>query len=197
MTREKPEKVQQYASIIFKSATNLHTLLENLLTWANSQTEQVVLSPTHINLFKIVKNTFTLLDAAAKESNISLKNECLSEHEAFADSNTVQTIIRNITSNAIKFSDSNSTIKVSTALSHDNVIIKIEDSGVGIMKDDIPKLFSQDIERDQIGNHKNKGTGVGLLLCKEFIELNKGKIEVSSIVGKGSVFSIHLPISKK
>lgn len=196
MTREKPEKVQQYASIIFKSATNLHTLLENLLTWAKSQTEQVTLNPTNINIYKITKNTFTLLEGAAKEQNINLENNCLSEHQAFADSNTVQTIIRNLTSNAIKFSDPNSTVKISTLLAENHVAIKVQDTGIGIQKDDLPKLFSQDVDRDRIGTHRNKGTGVGLLLCKEFVELNKGKIEVSSEFGKGSTFTIYLPIYK-
>lgn len=197
MTREKPEKVQQYASIIFKSATNLHSLLENLLTWANSQTEQVVLSPTTININKIVKNTLSLLDAAAKEYNINLLNECSNDHQAYADSNSVQTIIRNLTSNAIKFSDPDSNVRLSSEINNEQLIVKVQDNGVGIQKDDLPKLFSQDIDRENIGNHKNKGTGVGLLLCKEFIELNNGKIEVLSEIGKGSTFIIHLPLSKK
>lgn len=196
MTREKPEKVQQYASIIFKSATNLHTLLENLLTWAKSQTEQVIINPTSININKIVRSTFSLLDVEANEHNVVLKNECNSDHKVFADSNTLQTIIRNLTANAIKFSNPNSTVEINSELTNNQVVIRIIDTGIGIHKDDIPKLFSQDVDRDKIGNHKNKGTGVGLLLCKEFAELNKGKIEVSSEIGKGSTFTVHLPIAK-
>ncbi|MDA3894003.1 MAG: HAMP domain-containing sensor histidine kinase [Salinivirgaceae bacterium] len=196
MNWEKPEKVKQYASIIFKSATNLHALLENLLTWANSQTEQVVLKHTNINIFNLVQSTFNLLEAAAGEQSIRLKNNCNSEHSIFADSNTVQTIIRNITSNAIKFSNPKSSINILSEVNDKYVTIHIKDSGIGIKKEDIPKLFKQDMDREKIGVHKNKGTGVGLLLCKEFVELNKGSIDVQSEIGKGTTFSVHFPISK-
>lgn len=188
-------KMKKYAKLIYQSTINLQALLENLLTWAKSQNENICISPTHLNVSELIESTIALLHPVAKDSEIIIINQCKIHHNIYADENTVSTIIRNITSNAIKFSNPNSSINITTISDEKYIAISIEDSGIGIQEEDIHKLFKQDINPEIIGNHPNKGTGVGLLLCKQFVDLNEGKIKVNSEIGKGSVFTLHFPKS--
>ncbi len=188
-------KMKKYAKLIYHSTVNLQVLLDNLLEWARSQKENISITPTHLNVNQIIESTLDILKPIANDSKVRIENRSKIHHNIMADENTVSTIIRNITSNAIKFSNPNSSIVISTQSDDKHIIISIQDSGIGIQKDDIPKLFKQDVDREAIGDHPKKGTGVGLLLCKEFVDLNDGKIVVDSELGKGSIFNLHFPKS--
>ena len=129
----------------------------------------------------------------AAEKNIQLLNQCQPELNVYSDNLTTQTILRNILSNAIKFTPVNGLVFIRAMEKYDDIVIQVEDTGEGIKKEDIPLLFSPTVNRQLIGPKFNKGIGLGLIVCDEFVQLNHGSIEVSSKLGKGSCFSIYLP----
>ena len=148
-----------------------------------------------LNIFDLINSNVNLLEHTAQSKNITISNTCDTDSTCFADKPTLHTIIRNIMSNALKFTPVNGYIKLSCTKESNYIVVKIEDNGVGIKKDDLTKLFDRKTDRNTIGGKENKGFGLGLLLCDEFIKLNKGFINVESIYGEGSTFFIHIPQS--
>jgi signal transduction histidine kinase len=171
-------------------------LLENLLEWANTQRGKLSFQPQTINLLEILNEEFLTLKDAARGKNIELKCSVSGKFTVFADRNMIKTILRNLISNAIKFTYRNGKIEV-TAYSRENEVeIAVSDNGIGMTKETIAKLFRIDTDHTTRGTDNEKGTGLGLFLCKEFIEKNAGKICVESEQGKGSVFRVILPSTK-
>ncbi len=188
------EESEKYLDIINSSAKNTLILLDNLLNWAKSQTGQVIFKPEKVVLSSIIQEIFELLNSSAKNKNILLNCFQLEEIIVFADQNMIKTILRNLISNAIKFTNSNGKIDV-TALQNDNFIeIAVSDNGVGMNEEIRNKLFSLETNETTIGTANEKGSGLGLILCKEFVEKHGGKIWVESELGKGSVFKFKLPL---
>lgn len=190
------EDSEQYSKIINSAAKNTLTLLDNLLNWAKSQTGQLHFNPEKILFSEVVQEIITLSKTIAKSKNIALECSCTDNLEIFADVNMLHTVVRNLISNAIKFTNVGGHIKVSTALKQDHVEITISDNGIGINKEKCTELFSIASNTTTLGTADENGSGLGLVLCKEFIQKNNGDIWVESEENKGSNFIFTLPIYK-
>ncbi|MFA7115841.1 MAG: HAMP domain-containing sensor histidine kinase [Bacteroidales bacterium] len=192
----KAAETEKVLGIINVSAKNTLTLLDNLLDWAKSQTGQVKFEPEKVVLSSIIHEIFGLLNPSAKSKNISLEYIPSHEIEVLADLNMIKTILRNLISNAIKFTNSDGQISVHT-LQKDNFIeITVSDTGVGMNEKTRNNLFKLETNESTIGTANEKGSGLGLILCKEFVEKQGGKIWVESEEGKGSDFKFTLPLNK-
>ena len=167
-------------------------LLTNLIEWGKIQSGAILFSPEYIELSSIIQDVVELLNISATHKEISIKNE-IKEMTIFADNEMIKTILRNIISNSIKFTKNGGKIKITTEEINNEVIIAIKDNGVGIKKEKIEKLFKVDEKVSTYGTKNETGTGLGLIICEEFIEKHGGEILVESKVGKGSTFKIILP----
>lgn len=190
------EDSEQYIKIINSAAKNTLVLLDNLLNWAKSQTGQLSFKPEKILFSKVVQEIITLSKSIAKSKNITLECSCSDNLEIFADVNMLNTVVRNLISNAIKFTNIGGHIKVSAELKQDHVEITISDNGIGINKEKCSELFSITSNTTTLGTADENGSGLGLVLCKEFIQKNNGDIWVESEENKGSNFIFTLPIYK-
>jgi len=190
---EDKNSIGLYNKQIYNSAIKLYNLLEDLVSWGKAQKELIATSPENINISEIVKQNFKIFQEMANKNNIKLINVCSTEHYINADKYTLSTALRNLINNAIKFSNKNGEIIIRSEQINDKSYIHITDTGIGISEIDIPKLFDKNTNKDAIGNHQKKGTGIGLALSNEFIKLNQGSISVRSIKDKGSCFTICLP----
>ncbi len=183
-----------YLSELKETTENVFELLQNLLAWSRTQTNRIEFNPDLFDLKLVSDNITSLLAHQAGLKKISLKHEIEQDTMVFADVNMVATVIRNIVSNAIKFTKDNGTIKIySKPSKEDKILIYVEDSGIGIEQDKISKLFSISSNYSTPGTNSESGTGLGLILCKEFVDINQGTINVESMVGKGTTFIIELP----
>lgn len=179
---------------IHKSSKSTYHLLENLLTWSRSQSGDIEFKPTLVFVQELINDTIYLLAENARQKNIQLKVEIDEELRITADENMISTIIRNLTSNAIKFTREQGQVTISTITKNDEIIFSIADNGVGIEEGDIDKLFKIDGEYSTPGTNNEQGTGLGLVLCKEFVDKHNGKLWVESIPGEGSTFNFSIPI---
>ncbi|MFO7862942.1 MAG: HAMP domain-containing sensor histidine kinase, partial [Salinivirgaceae bacterium] len=195
--RRPDEEKQEFINLLYDSSKQLHSLLENLLQWSRAQTGRLSFKPRKLQASKIVSDNFSLLNANAEVKNIELVNEVDPKAEVWADADMVNTIIRNLLTNAIKFSHKNSTVKITSESKAELLAICISDSGVGIREDELEKLFKIGYNTSKPGTANEEGTGLGLILCKEFAKRNGGDVHVESEVDKGSTFSFTLPIYKQ
>ena len=191
-----PEKVKEYIGIIHDTSKSSYALLENLLEWSRSQTGRIKVAPEIFDLKEIINDNFELLITQASKKNISLVSELPPSMPVFADENMINTVIRNLISNAIKYTPEGGKITISEEKDDNSHTLKIKDSGVGISEENIPKLFRIDQNFSTNGTAQETGTGLGLILCNEFVRKNNGKIWVESEVDKGSTFSIQLPLNQ-
>jgi signal transduction histidine kinase len=194
------DKIDEQKKIHFikslnKSALYLESLLDNLLQWARSQSGTLEVNPRCVNIADAVNQNLKIISFNAQNNQIELINEIEEHTRAFADPNLLNTVLRNLISNAVKFSTKGGQVLIKAKKSsNDKIYISIRDQGIGIAKEDINKLFRIDVSTKTIGESTEKGTGFGLILCKDFIEKQGGNIDVESILGKGSTFSFSLPI---
>lgn len=189
------EEIQTLAKDLDKSLKNLFALLENLLEWSRSQTGAIEFKPEHFDLTEVITQNIDLLAAQAGTKEIKLIYADAQPITVHAHKNSVNTVIRNLISNAIKFTPKGGTITVTAKPSNEEALISIADNGVGMSQEVINKLFRIDTKHSTKGTADEKGTGLGLVLCKDFVEKNKGSIGVHSEEGKGSTFYFTLPIS--
>ncbi|CAN5615526.1 hypothetical protein BH23BAC1_BH23BAC1_03950 [soil metagenome] len=187
------EDIQMVAKDLDKSLNNLFSLLENLLEWARSQAGIIEYNPEKISLRQIISSTIDLLEISAQNKNISIQTS-VSEHlMVIADKYSITTVIRNLISNAIKFTHEGGKIEIGAIEISNFISIRIKDNGVGMNSEVQDKLFRIDNKYTTKGTKNEKGTGLGLILCKEFVEKNGGKITVESKENQGTVFSFNLP----
>jgi signal transduction histidine kinase/streptogramin lyase len=191
---ENPIVAKETASAINSSAVQTYRLLENLLDWANSQRGKISFNPEPINLSKIVMEEFSTLDDVAKGKNIELASYVEGSLVVEADRNMIKTILRNLISNAIKFTNRNGKVEVRAAIENKCAEITVHDNGIGMSEETMHKLFRIDANLTTRGTENERGTGLGLFLCKEFVEKHGGKISVESKPGNGSVFRFVLPV---
>lgn len=176
-----------------QSALYLESLLENLLQWARTQSGTLEVRMRCVHLNDIVRQNLKLLHMNAQSSKVVLVNNIEEEIEVSADPNLLNTVFRNLLSNAVKFSENGGQVEIcSKSLNRKFIEVSIKDQGIGIAQEDIPKLFRIDESTKLIGNSTKKGTGFGLILCKEFIEKQGGKVKVESELGVGTTFSFTL-----
>lgn len=188
------QEFKESAIEIMKTTTD-HTvnLLENLLLWARSQRGELEVTPITLEIQKIIDNNIQLASNAINQKQLQVQNLTEDFHLANADLNLTQTIIRNLLNNAVKFTPKQGLIKFSATASGDFLNILITDTGVGISSENMKKLFKMDTNFTTYGTNNEKGSGLGLKLCKSFAEKQQGKLEVKSTEGKGTTFIVTLP----
>jgi signal transduction histidine kinase len=186
-------QIEEYVDIVYNSANNTLTLLDNLLVWAVSQNKEKNFKPIKINLYELLREEIENLKTLTSQKQITLSQTIKSDLNVTADIQMVRTILRNLISNAIKYTNTNGEIVIDASEVKQYVEVAIKDNGVGMSNEDQRKLFKIDSFHSTPGTHDEKGTGLGLLLCKEFVELHGGNIRIDSEVGKGSRFSFTLP----
>lgn len=190
------ENVEDYANIIKDITEQGYKLLINLLEWSRSQSKSIKIEMKEVDVDSIIRESIDFLGAMALQKNIEIHYFNKSDQLPIADENMLKTIVRNIMSNAIKFTSRGGRIIVDTLHKENKFIIKIKDSGVGISAERIEKMFKIDSSVSTKGTENEAGTGLGLILCKDFVEKMKGSIVVESEVGNGSIFSIILNLNK-
>lgn len=187
------EEVLTFIKMIHESSRQAFNLLDNLLHWSRAQTGKMNLKPTIVDLHNIVTKNIYLLEMSAIEKNIRVSHSIKPKTLLLCDENMLSTIIRNLLSNAIKFTRPTGKINISNREKSNTHEIAVTDTGVGIKEEDLGKLFRIDIHYSTTGTANEEGTGLGLVLCREFVNLNNGSIRVISKPGKGSTFFVELP----
>ena len=189
------KEVIQYSQIIYSSTKRLFGLVENLLQWSRTQIGTTEFSPSDIDISVQTHNIVSLLRLSAEEKDIVISPEIERNLTAWADENLYNSILRNLINNAIKFSHVGSVIYVKAGVKNHMIEVSVADLGVGIRQENLEKLFMTSSTFSTNGTLNEKGTGLGLVLCKEFVEINKGEIWVESVPDKGSTFYFTLPLS--
>ena len=174
------------------SIENLSALLDNLLGWSMSQMGKIEQHPAEVNLYAIVKENISLLEMNAQTKNIQVENFVKDGVAIYADSNMTSFVIRNLLSNAIKFTKDEGHIKISSKAVDNHIYLSVSDNGIGISADDLDKLFKIGQHFSTQGTAKEKGTGLGLILCKEFVEKNNGRLLIESVLQKGTKITVVL-----
>ncbi|MDQ7818171.1 MAG: PAS domain S-box protein [Melioribacteraceae bacterium] len=185
-----------YISEMHKSAEISHSLLQNLLQWSRAQTGKIEFNPTRISILNSVSQNTELLNSSAQKKQIELNGDIDTSIHVNADEDMLNTILRNLITNAIKFTPKGGKVSVSAEIKADMVEIIVNDTGVGMDENTRKKLFRLDETQTTAGTDNEAGTGLGLVLCKEFVERHGGQIRVESEPGNGSKFIFTLPISK-
>lgn len=187
------EEKREFIGHSHQASKNLMALLENLLEWSRIQIGNNAFEPEEVALEPIIEEIFSLFNQNAKSKNIQLVKNIDSEVNVVADQNMIKTILRNLISNGIKFTNDGGTVSISAEEQNEFIKISVSDSGVGISKENINKLFKIDGGFTTPGTTNERGTGLGLVLCKELVEKNGGKISVESEPGRGTKFIFTLP----
>jgi signal transduction histidine kinase len=187
-------KIEESVDFINTSAVQTLRLLENLLEWANSQRGKISFLPESIKLSGLLREEISIVYDMAKGKNIELKSYIPDTLTIVADKNMIRTIFRNLLTNAVKFTHKNGKVEVNAIISNNQLEISVSDNGIGMTNETAAKLFRIDANLSTRGTENEKGTGLGLFLCKEFIEKHYGKIWVESEIGKGSTFKFIIPL---
>jgi signal transduction histidine kinase len=190
-TMEEEDKIEGINGF-HRSATRIYALLENLLTWSRSQTGRVDFYPVEFNISKLAMECIRLFILPAEKKGVTLQLNAEKNILAYGDPEMINTVFRNLLNNAVKFSNSGGMVEMDLRQEEGLVKVAVTDQGVGISEANVKKLFNLAGQRASEGTGGEKGTGLGLLICKEFVEKNGGKLIVKSEPGKGSSFSFYL-----
>ena len=185
--------VVEYAKIINKSSHQAMNLLSNLMTWSRSQTGRMEFNPEFVDIVLLVNSSIELLKVSAVQKSITIKYNQPHNLIVFADKAMLETVLRNLLSNAIKFTNREGEVIITTEQKQNECLVSVSDSGIGIKKSNVKNLFKIGRGYSSKGTENEKGTGLGLILCKDFIEKHQGKIWVESEPGVGSKFYFSLP----
>ncbi|MFN2396494.1 MAG: tetratricopeptide repeat protein [Bacteroidales bacterium] len=187
------DELSELALELDKSVLKIDNLLENLLQWSRTQTGKIKYRPEYIALHEIIKDNVNLVLNNARDKNIKLNDSVDDDLAVWADRNMTDTVIRNLLSNALKYTDQGGEIVLSSYVKNHKAYISVKDNGVGIPEENKKKIFQTDSLHSTYGTMDEKGSGLGLLLCKEFVEKQGGEIFFESKKGEGSVFTFSLP----
>jgi signal transduction histidine kinase len=190
------EKKLKYASEIYNAAKKSYELLENLLEWSRSQTNRIKTEPSVISVNSIIDQNLQLLAQNIQDKSIEIQNNLMPNSVAYADYNMCNTVFRNLISNAIKFTPKGGKISLASKITGSEIKITVSDTGVGIAKEKLENLFKIDKNTTTKGTDGEMGTGLGLILCNEFVIKNNGELTVDSILGKGTTIEVKLPHNK-
>ncbi|MGK0414886.1 MAG: two-component system sensor histidine kinase/response regulator, partial [Polaribacter sp.] len=191
------EESESLASMIHTTSKSTLVLLDNLLSWTKSQTGQMNFTPATFDLKTAVTQVLGTLEPIAQVKNISLNYDQSIHTSIYADENMLKTVLRNLISNGIKFTNTNGKIHIHAIHKPDLIEINVSDNGIGMDKDVQDQLFEANKTLTTLGTANEVGTGLGLLICKEFVKKNNGHIWVESQIGKGSKFKFTLPLKTK
>jgi signal transduction histidine kinase len=187
-----PAEMRNFISTINDSTTHLYRLLEQLLTWLSARAGRIQVQLQPVKMYLVIERVIKILKPQADAKEISLQQTILADQMVTGDESMIETILRNLVGNAIKFTPNRGTILIELTDGPEYNVLAVTDSGVGINPSRIVSLFQEDKIRSSPGTMEERGTGFGLLICKEFIEKMGGWIEVESEIGKGSTFKIFL-----
>lgn len=188
------EETISMVKLIRDSSQNAFNLLENLLEWSKAQTGRIEFNPEFFKFENLLTEVIKLLENLSDQKNISISYQVADNLQVFADKNMINTVLRNLITNAIKFTEKNGKINVFAVQEIDEIKISVSDTGVGISEINKDKLFKISEKITSLGTQNEKGTGLGLFLCKEFVVKHGGKIWVESELGKGSNFMFTIPV---
>lgn len=188
------ETFNEFMGILLKESYRMQSIIADILELSRLEQPQVTLNPILVDIKALIKDTVELFEPLAKDKHVSLVYQIKKETELMLDYTTVKTVLNNLVSNAIKYSDSG-VISIKASSDDNDFIIKVQDEGLGIPKEDIPLIFDRFFQVDR-SRSKKLGTGLGLSIVKKMVELNNGKIDVESTPGIGTVFTVVLPILK-
>ena len=177
-------------------STNTYKMLDNLLEWSRSQTGKLEFNPRQFDISNLLNENIIQLKKSADVKRISLSSYVIPGTYVFADANMINTVLRNLISNAIKFTRAEGTINIQNELNDGFVVISVADNGIGMNQKTLDQLFRLDKSASSVGTAGERGTGLGMVLCKEFIEQNGGKIWVESQLEKGSTIYFSIPLFK-
>jgi PAS domain S-box-containing protein len=190
------EKTKKFIRVIHQSAISLSELLGSLLIWSRAQSGTIQVSPEYFDLQEIIQSNIDLLKSGAENKQVTLINTLSISVKVYADKEMIKTVIRNILSNAVKFTETGGSVSIGAQEKHSSVIVEIQDDGIGMDQETMDKIFQFGEAVSEHGTEGEKGTGLGLLICREFIRKNNGELWVQSAPGKGSTFFIAIPKNK-
>ncbi|MBU8892867.1 MAG: PAS domain-containing protein [Bacteroidales bacterium] len=191
------EDKHQSLKRIHQSTELIYKLLENLLTWSKSQSGRIEYTPSEFNLSTLIQENINLHGVSAEKKGIRLNNNVNGTFAAYADPQMINTVLRNLVNNAVKFTDSGKEVVVNARKEDKFLEVEVKDQGVGISPENLEKLFRIDVKYKTIGTSGEKGTGLGLILCHEFIQKNYGTIWCKSELGKGTSLYFTIPCEKQ
>lgn len=189
------EDVIEYSSVINQSARRIFNLLQNLLVWSRMKNGKMNYSPKPVRIDELISDSMMILSPIAQNKEINLSWEVNSDITATIDPNMINSVLQNLVTNAIKFTERGGSVTVKAFAESDQLKFIISDSGVGMSEEQIMKLFKLNKTSSARGTDDEVGTGLGLIICKEFIELHHGKIWVESTPGQGSDFCFSVALS--
>ncbi len=187
------KNIEEYSDALSKSSGQALLLLDDLLSWSRVNSGRMIFTPKEFSLNEIIDESTQYFNDTIKQKSITIQKDIIKKINVFADKSMISTVLRNLISNAIKFSFSGGKIVISCSIEGNQATVSVKDTGVGIPDNVISKLFDTDSHYTIEGTEKEKGTGLGLILCKEFIDKHQTKIWVESEEGKGSTFYFTLP----
>jgi signal transduction histidine kinase len=187
------EKIKTYSSLISTTLSKSLDYLNNLLEWSRLQSDKIEFQPVQVNLLQLVRETVEILNVQSESKNISIKIDLPNDISIKADENMLKTVLLNLISNAIKYSYPDSSIILKGKREKGKVSFSVKDNGVGIKSEAREKLFLIEEASSTRGTNNEAGTGLGLILCKEFIMKHHGEIGAKSKYGKGSTFWFKIP----
>lgn len=188
---------KQFINEIYTSSRHVFKLLENLLNWARTQTGRIKYEPIDVRIKALTDEVVMLMDNIALKKNISLKSNTPDEIKVFVDYNMCISVLRNLVSNALKFTEPEGKVFIDCNINCKQLELSVSDTGCGMTEQELIDLFRIDRHISRKGTEGERGSGLGLILCKEFVEQNGGAISVESEPGKGSTFSFTVPLSKE
>jgi signal transduction histidine kinase len=188
-------KIVEYSELIKNSSEKAMDLLSNLMEWSMSQTGRISFNPEFFQIKELMHETKLLFSEIAAQKAINISYEVLSEKDVYADKQMISTILRNLVSNAIKFTQAGGSIEIQGKHHQNKLLISVKDSGIGLSKSKSESLFRAKANSSEVGTQKEEGTGLGLILCRDFIERHNERIWVESEPGKGSTFYFTLPFT--
>jgi len=193
VTKLSQDDLKKFAGHIHSSASGTLQLLDNLLDWAMIQQDRIIFNPQSLNLYQVVQQVLSVAQETALIKNITLKNSISMDVVINADENMLKTILRNLIGNAVKFSENGGSVEVFALTDPDQITIAVQDTGIGLTANDRVRLFNGLSGTIVTENPNEQGKGLGLILCKEFVERHQGKIWVESNHHKGSTFWFSIP----
>jgi two-component system, sensor histidine kinase and response regulator len=188
-----PQEIKFYVTNLQTAAKKLYTLLENLLAWSRIQRDLLQSTPEPVDLYDVTRDNVELFSSNAKQKQIRLESTIPPKTVVFADYSMVNTVLRNLIANALKFTPAKGRVRISATVLPQSIETAVIDTGIGIPADALALLFRIDAHYTRHGTSGEEGSGLGLILCKELIEKNAGRIWVESRVGKGTCFKFTLP----
>lgn len=191
------QKIKEFVTQIHKFSNNAYNLLEDLLQWAKAQTGRMEIKPEKIDIFELAVENKALFEEKAAKKGVEINLEVAMQTFALIDRNMITTVLRNLVSNAVKFTNAGDQININAIKVNDHIEINVTDTGIGIPKENQNKIFRIDSNLSTQGTSDEAGTGLGLIISREFVEKNGGTIHVESTEGNGSKFIFTVPMFKE